>query len=63
VIALVEVHLDRPRLHGLMHQYAPRVPDGVARLHALQDRVTDETEALLRRAVAPRGADGPSRRR
>lgn len=47
--ALVELHAARPRLHALMHQYAPRVPDGVARLHALQDGVADEIAALLRR--------------
>jgi AcrR family transcriptional regulator len=47
--ALVELHHARPRLHALMHQYAPRVPDGVARLHALQDWLIDEVAALLLR--------------
>jgi AcrR family transcriptional regulator len=57
--ALVELHSDRPRVHALMHQYAPRVPDGVARLHALQDRLADEVAALLRRYG--RGGPDPAR--
>jgi AcrR family transcriptional regulator len=48
VDALVELHTARPRLHALMHAYAPRVPDGVARLHALQDRLAAEVTDLLR---------------
>jgi AcrR family transcriptional regulator len=46
--ALVELHGSRPRLHALMHEYTPRVSDGVARLHALQDWLTGEVAALLR---------------
>jgi AcrR family transcriptional regulator len=57
--ALVELHSDRPRLHALMHAYAPRVPDGVARLHALQDRIAAEVAALLRRYG--RGGPDPAR--
>jgi AcrR family transcriptional regulator len=57
--ALVELHFARPRLHALMHQYAPRVPDGVARLHALQDRLADEVAALLRHCG--RGGPDPAR--
>jgi Tetracyclin repressor-like, C-terminal domain len=57
--ALVELHLSRPRLHALMHQYAPRVPDGVARLHALQDWLADEVADLLRRYG--RGGADPER--
>ncbi|TQM06370.1 SRPBCC domain-containing protein [Pseudonocardia kunmingensis] len=59
VDALVELHATRPRLHALMREYAPRVPDGVARLHALQDRLTDEIAALLRRYG--RGGPAPER--
>jgi AcrR family transcriptional regulator len=55
VTALVEAHGDRPRLHALMHQHAPRVPAGVAALHALQDRVVEQVAALLRE----RGRGGP----
>jgi AcrR family transcriptional regulator len=57
--ALVELHLARPGLHALMHQHAPRVPDGVARLHALQDWLADEVAALLRRYG--RGGAAPER--
>lgn len=57
--AVVELHVDRPRLHALMHQYAPRVPEGVARLHALQDWLTGEVEDLLRRYG--RGGADPDR--
>lgn len=49
VDALLELHLARPRLHALLYDYAPRVPDGVARLHALQDRLAGEVADLLRR--------------
>jgi AcrR family transcriptional regulator len=56
---LVELHADRPRLHALMHAYAPRVPDGVARLHALQDRLAAEVAALLRHYG--RGGPDPAR--
>lgn len=59
VDALLELHLDRPRLHALMREYAPRVPDGVARLHALQDRLTGEVAALLQRCG--RGGPDPQR--
>lgn len=59
VSALVELHSDRPRLHALMHAYAPRVPNGVARLHALQDRIAAEADALLRHYG--RGGPDPAR--
>jgi AcrR family transcriptional regulator len=45
--ALIELHASRPRLHALLHAYTPRVPDGVARLHALQDRIAAEVAAML----------------
>ena len=57
--ALVELHAGRPRLHALVHEYTPRVPAGVARLHALQDRLTAEVAALLRRYG--RGGPDPAR--
>ena len=57
--ALVELHAARPRLHALMHAYAPRVPDGIARLHALQDRLAAEVAALLRHYG--RGGPDPAR--
>ncbi len=56
---LVEMHSARPRLHALMHAYAPRVPDGVARLHAMQDRIAAEVAALLRHHG--RGGPDPAR--
>jgi AcrR family transcriptional regulator len=59
VDALIELHGSRPRLHAVMHQYAPRVPDGVARVHALLDRTTDEVALLLRRYG--RGGPDPER--
>lgn len=57
--ALVEIHLPRPGLHALLHQHAPRVPEAVARLHGLQDRMADEVAALLRRYG--RGGADPDR--
>jgi AcrR family transcriptional regulator len=59
VDALVELHVARPRLHALLREYAPRVPDGVASLHALQDWLADEVAVLLRRYG--RGGPDPER--
>lgn len=59
VTALVEAHGDRPRLHALMHQHAPRLPAGVAALHALQDRVVEQFAALL--CARARGGPDPAR--
>lgn len=59
VTTLVELHRDRPRLHALMYEYAPRNPDGMSRLHALQDDVIVEVAHQLQRCG--RGGADPAR--
>ncbi|GAA1452137.1 helix-turn-helix domain-containing protein [Nocardiopsis tropica] len=46
---LVAAHRDRSRLHELMHDYAPRVPEGVAELKALRATAVIELASHLRR--------------
>jgi AcrR family transcriptional regulator len=52
---IVALHRDRPRLHHLMYEYAPRAPQGVDRLHTLHDAVTAEIAGHLFRC----GRGGP----
>jgi AcrR family transcriptional regulator len=58
VTAFTDLHGDRPRLHPLMYEYAPRVPHGVAPLHALHDAVITEVAAQLRRCR--KGGEDPT---
>ncbi|MCT2584114.1 TetR family transcriptional regulator [Actinophytocola sp. S1-96] len=53
VTAFVDLHRDRPRLQTLMYEYAPRAPEGVARLHALHDALVAEVTGQLRRFGRP----------
>lgn len=51
---LAALHADRPRLHTVLYDLAPRVPDGVARLHALHAEATTALARHVRRCgVAP----------
>ncbi|MBR8740165.1 TetR/AcrR family transcriptional regulator [Nocardiopsis sp. MG754419] len=56
---LVAEHRDRPRLHVLMHRYAPRAPEAVAVLDAVRAEVVDELTWHLRRCG--RGGSDPAR--
>ena len=42
-------HVDRPRLHQVLFEEAPRPPELLAELHALEERVVDQVAAVLRR--------------
>ncbi|MBB3052166.1 AcrR family transcriptional regulator [Prauserella isguenensis] len=56
---LAALHADRPRLHTVLYDLAPRVPDGVARLHALHAETTTSLARHVRRCgVAPVGDGG-----
>ncbi|ASO19828.1 AcrR family transcriptional regulator [Actinoalloteichus hoggarensis] len=52
---IAALHRDRPRLHALMHQNSPRVPEGLARLQTLTERLIAEVAGHLRRC--DRGAE------
>lgn len=58
VAAAVAPHRDRPRLHALLYQYAPRAPEGVARLRALHDAAIAQLAEQLRRCG--QGGDDPA---
>ncbi len=49
VDAALANHADSPRLHQVLFEEAPRPPELLAELHALEDRVVDEVARLLRR--------------
>lgn len=56
---LAALHADRPRLHTVLYDLAPRLPEGVARLHALHAEVTAALARHVRRCgVAPAGDGG-----
>ncbi|OLT42353.1 hypothetical protein BJF85_23140 [Saccharomonospora sp. CUA-673] len=54
---LARLHADRPRLHTVLYDLAPRVPEGVARLHTLHAETTAAVAAALRRCGADTGVD------
>jgi AcrR family transcriptional regulator len=49
VDAMLANHVDEPRLHQVLFEEAPRPPELLSELHALEDRVVDEVARLLRR--------------
>ncbi|PRX96058.1 TetR/AcrR family transcriptional regulator [Allonocardiopsis opalescens] len=55
--AVAELHTGRPRLHRLLFDQAPRVPELVARLRAIERRAAAGLAAELRRLG--RGGDDP----
>ncbi|MBB4934005.1 AcrR family transcriptional regulator [Lipingzhangella halophila] len=57
--ASVDLHRHRPRLHALMYHYAPRAPEGIARLDTLHETLVSEVTGHLVRC--DRGGDDPAR--
>ncbi|MFE3445824.1 TetR/AcrR family transcriptional regulator [Nocardia sp. NPDC059180] len=55
--AVVDLHLDRPALHALLHRVAPRLPDEVAALQAFEDHLVAEVAFHLERCG--RGGEDP----
>ena len=53
--ALVDLHADRPTLHRVMHRVAPRTPNDLEVLQALEDHIADEIAFHLKRC--DRGGD------
>lgn len=49
VDAVLANHADSPRLHQVLFEEAPRPPELLFELHALEERVVDEVARLLRR--------------
>jgi AcrR family transcriptional regulator len=53
--ALVDLHSDQPTLHRVMHRLAPRTPNDLEVLQALEDHIADEVAFHLKRC--DRGGD------
>lgn len=54
---VVDLHSDRPALHGLMHRVAPRGAADLAALQSFEDRIAGELAYHLQRCG--RGGDDP----
>lgn len=50
---VADLHTQWPRLHALLYEYTPRLPEGVARLHELHRMIIREVAEHLRRHDHP----------